>query len=103
LLIVQKRVLWHKISQYLSHVNISHKALIQSFILKILIAVLFVISMYSKHFQNNLTYTKIWKAFARVQSAYTWIMKNLRGADFAICLKSKSWALSEHCKKNFLQ
>ena len=89
MLIVQKRVLWHKISQYLSNVNGPHKALIQSFILKIVIAVLFVMSMYSEHFQSNLTYTKIWKAFARVQSAYTWNMKNLRGADFALCFKSE--------------
>lgn len=84
MLIVQKRELWHKIRQYLSNVNGPHKVLIQSFILKILVAVLFEISMYSVHLQNNLTYTKIWKAFKRVQSAYTWNMKNLKGADYVM-------------------
>lgn len=90
LLIVQKRVLWHKISQYLCNVNGPHKALIQSFILKILIAVLFVISMYLEHFQNNLTYTKIWKALERVQSARTWNMKNLREQTLPYALRVRS-------------
>lgn len=102
LLIVQKRVLWNEISHCFSNVNGPHKALIQSFILKILIAVWFVITMYSEHFQNNLTCTKIWKAFAKIQSAYTWSMKNLKEADFALCLKSETLALSEH-SKTFLQ
>lgn len=53
LLIVQKRVLWHKISQYVSNVNGPHKAVVRSFILKIVIAVLFVISVHSEHFQNS--------------------------------------------------
>lgn len=102
LLIVQKRVLWHKISQCLSNVNGPHKALIQSFILKILIAVLFVISMYSEHFQNNLTQSKIWEAFAGVQSADTQYMKNLRREEFALCLKGESCALPEHSRKHLL-
>lgn len=78
-LIVQKRVLWRKISQCFSNVNGPHKALILSFVLKILLAVLFVISTYS----NNLTQSRIWEAFAGVQSADTQYMKNLRGEEFA--------------------